>query len=88
MDYSDQKETLGVPQLAEVGPDFDLPPEKAGTIYDQRDMERVGKKQELRVHTGRNAYTPCLFFVISYVWTAKLPLHFHLGLHCCTDVYL
>ena len=58
MDYSERKETLGMPRLAEVGSDFDLPPEKAGTIYDQRDMERVGKKQELRVRTSRNAFKP------------------------------
>jgi hypothetical protein len=26
-----------------------LSPEKAGTMYDRKDMERVGKRQELRV---------------------------------------
>ena len=49
MEYGDRKETSGSPEVVELGGPGDLPPEKAGTVYDQKDMERVGKKQELRV---------------------------------------
>lgn len=34
---------------SEEGSNGGLSPEKAGTAYDQRDMSRVGKLQELRV---------------------------------------
>ena len=47
MDF-DRKEP-GTPEVMELGGHPDLSPEKAGTVHDQRDMDRVGKKQELRV---------------------------------------
>ena len=46
MDLDDRKFS-GSPEVLEVGA-TDLPAEKAGTVYDQKDMARVGKQQELR----------------------------------------
>jgi choline transport protein len=52
MEYHDGKDGLAASaQVVEDGfvGDPGLSPEKAGTLYDQKDMARVGKTQELRV---------------------------------------
>ena len=49
IDYSGEKLPTGAPEVVELGDSSDLPPEKAGTVYDRKDMRRVGKEQELRV---------------------------------------
>lgn len=52
MEYHDGKDGLaGSAQIDEDGfvGDQILSPERAGTVNDRRDMQRVGKTQELRV---------------------------------------
>jgi hypothetical protein len=54
MEYHDGKDGLAASaQVVEDGfvGDQGLSPEKAGTVYDRKDMARVGKTQELRVRT-------------------------------------
>ena len=59
MMHKDSKEISTTPEVVELGmQQTDLPPEKAGTQFDQRDMNRVGKKQELRVRSSPFPPTP------------------------------
>ena len=49
MELSTYAEDKTATMVGERGYNTTIIPEKAGTVYDQQDMARVGKAQELRV---------------------------------------
>jgi hypothetical protein len=58
---------------------------KIGTSYDEQDMWRIGRRQELNVKSFQRIYTR---LTSAYNFEAKLPIHIHLGIHLCADEHL
>lgn len=67
----ESKEVLSHVSVDDAIEHTDLPPEKAGTAHDRRDMARMGQKQELR----RNfSFIPIFGFaaVLMMTWASAL----------------
>jgi hypothetical protein len=69
----------------DFGLDGEVDQAKIGTSYDERDMWRIGRRQELNVSSIQRIYTR---LTSADSFEAKLPIRIDLGIHLCADEHL